>query len=103
MVRQLANISIWIMEIRTIIFLILELCVQAMMAWGVPPPPPPRPATLASLSTAELLRMEGTERRNIEARLQVMEHLVIIILTCFYEALHACFALYIACQIWLNV
>ncbi|XP_026314914.1 E3 ubiquitin-protein ligase synoviolin [Hyposmocoma kahamanoa] len=46
-----------------------------MMAWGVPPPPPPRPATLANLSTAELLRMEGTERRNIEARLQLLREI----------------------------
>lgn len=46
----------------------------AMMAWGMPPPPPPRPASLANLTTAELQRMEGNERRNIEARLQVSSH-----------------------------
>ena len=37
----------------------------------MPPTPPPRPASLATLSDEELRRMEGTERRNIEARLQV--------------------------------
>ncbi|KAJ2953318.1 hypothetical protein O0L34_g905 [Tuta absoluta] len=46
-----------------------------MMAWGVPPPPPPRPASLASLTTEELQRMEGTERRNIEARLQLLREI----------------------------
>ncbi|XP_068618913.1 E3 ubiquitin-protein ligase synoviolin A [Battus philenor] len=45
-----------------------------MMAWGMPPPPP-RPATLATLSTAELQRMEGNERRNIEARLQLLREI----------------------------
>lgn len=42
-----------------------------MMAWGMPPPPPPRPASLGNLTMAELQRMEGNERRAIEARLQV--------------------------------
>ncbi|XP_059053252.1 E3 ubiquitin-protein ligase synoviolin [Achroia grisella] len=46
-----------------------------MMAWGMPPPPPPRPASLANLSTAELQRMEGNERRNIEARLQLLREI----------------------------
>ncbi|CAH0594244.1 unnamed protein product [Chrysodeixis includens] len=46
-----------------------------MMAWGMPPPPPPRPASLARLSTAELQRMEGNERRNIEARLQLLREI----------------------------
>ncbi|KAJ8723919.1 hypothetical protein PYW07_007899 [Mythimna separata] len=46
-----------------------------MMAWGMPPPPPPRPANLASLTTAELQRMEGNERRNIEARLQLLREI----------------------------
>ncbi|KAJ8714029.1 hypothetical protein PYW08_007649 [Mythimna loreyi] len=46
-----------------------------MMAWGMPPPPPPRPASLASLTTAELQRMEGNERRNIEARLQLLREI----------------------------
>ncbi|XP_060805147.1 E3 ubiquitin-protein ligase synoviolin [Amyelois transitella] len=46
-----------------------------MMAWGMPPPPPPRPASLATLTTAELQRMEGTERRNIEARLQLLREI----------------------------
>ncbi|CAG4953824.1 unnamed protein product [Parnassius apollo] len=45
-----------------------------MMAWGIPPPPP-RPASLANLSTAELQRMEGHERRNIEARLQLLREI----------------------------
>ncbi|CAK1583649.1 unnamed protein product [Parnassius mnemosyne] len=45
-----------------------------MMAWGMPPPPP-RPASLANLSTAELQRMEGHERRNIEARLQLLREI----------------------------
>ncbi|PZC80899.1 hypothetical protein B5X24_HaOG213886 [Helicoverpa armigera] len=47
----------------------------AMMAWGMPPPPPPRPASLANLTTAELQRMEGNERRNIEARLQLLREI----------------------------
>ncbi|XP_032521074.1 E3 ubiquitin-protein ligase synoviolin [Danaus plexippus] len=42
-----------------------------MMGWALPPPPP-RPASLASLTTEELRRMEGNERRNIEARLQLL-------------------------------
>ncbi|KAM3956561.1 LOW QUALITY PROTEIN: septin interacting protein 3 [Aphomia sociella] len=46
-----------------------------MLAWGIPPPPPPRPASLANLTTAELQRMEGTERRNIEARLQLLREI----------------------------
>ncbi|XP_053613683.1 E3 ubiquitin-protein ligase synoviolin B [Plodia interpunctella] len=46
-----------------------------MMAWGMPPPPPPRPASLATLTTAELQRMEGNERRNIEARLQLLREI----------------------------
>ncbi|XP_049704592.2 E3 ubiquitin-protein ligase synoviolin [Helicoverpa armigera] len=46
-----------------------------MMAWGMPPPPPPRPASLANLTTAELQRMEGNERRNIEARLQLLREI----------------------------
>ncbi|RVE42505.1 hypothetical protein evm_012848 [Chilo suppressalis] len=46
-----------------------------MMSWGIPPPPPPRPASLATLTTAELQRMEGTERRNIEARLQLLREI----------------------------
>ncbi|GBP50561.1 E3 ubiquitin-protein ligase HRD1 [Eumeta japonica] len=46
-----------------------------MMPWGVPPPPPPRPANLANLSVAELQRMEGNERRNIEARLQLLREI----------------------------
>ncbi|CAB3245815.1 unnamed protein product [Arctia plantaginis] len=46
-----------------------------MMAWGIPPPPPPRPASLANLTTAELQRMEGNERRNIEARLQLLREI----------------------------
>lgn len=46
-----------------------------MMAWGVPPPPPPRPASLANLTVAELQRLEGTERRNIEARLQLLREI----------------------------
>lgn len=44
-----------------------------LMAW--PPPPPPRPANLAVLTTAELQRMEGNERRNIEARLQLLREI----------------------------
>ncbi|KAJ0173628.1 hypothetical protein K1T71_010777 [Dendrolimus kikuchii] len=46
-----------------------------IMAWGVPPPPPPRPASLAHLTVAELQRLEGTERRNIEARLQLLREI----------------------------
>ncbi|XP_038206541.1 E3 ubiquitin-protein ligase synoviolin [Zerene cesonia] len=46
-----------------------------MMAWGMPPPPPPRPASLATLSMEELQRMEGTERRNIEARLHLLREI----------------------------
>ncbi|CAG9789311.1 unnamed protein product [Diatraea saccharalis] len=46
-----------------------------IMSWGIPPPPPPRPASLATLTTAELQRMEGTERRNIEARLQLLREI----------------------------
>ncbi|NP_001243990.1 synoviolin-like protein [Bombyx mori] len=46
---------------------------SALMAW--PPPPPPRPANLAVLTTAELQRMEGNERRNIEARLQLLREI----------------------------
>ncbi|XP_075982543.1 septin interacting protein 3 isoform X1 [Anticarsia gemmatalis] len=46
-----------------------------MMAWGMPPPPPPRPASLANLTVAELQRMEGNERRNIEARLQLLREI----------------------------
>lgn len=46
-----------------------------MMAWGMPPPPPPRPVSLANLTTAELQRMEGNERRNIEARLQLLREI----------------------------
>ncbi|XP_034834304.1 E3 ubiquitin-protein ligase synoviolin [Maniola hyperantus] len=46
-----------------------------MMGWGMPPPPPPRPASLASLTVEELQRMEGTERRNIEARLQLLREI----------------------------
>uniref|UniRef100_A0A2A4K7C9 RING-type E3 ubiquitin transferase n=1 Tax=Heliothis virescens TaxID=7102 RepID=A0A2A4K7C9_HELVI len=46
-----------------------------MMTWGMPPPPPPRPASLANLTTAELQRMEGNERRNIEARLQLLREI----------------------------
>ncbi|XP_041969166.1 E3 ubiquitin-protein ligase synoviolin A [Aricia agestis] len=46
-----------------------------MMAWGMPPPPPPRPANLATLTTEELQRMEGTERRNIEARLKLLHEI----------------------------
>ncbi|XP_026760596.2 E3 ubiquitin-protein ligase synoviolin isoform X2 [Galleria mellonella] len=46
-----------------------------MMAWGMPPPPPPRPASLANLTTGELQRMEGNERRNIEARLQLLREI----------------------------
>ncbi|CAH2094627.1 unnamed protein product [Euphydryas editha] len=45
-----------------------------MMGWGLPPPPP-RPATLASLSADELRRLEGTERRNVEARLQLLREI----------------------------
>ncbi|KPJ18191.1 E3 ubiquitin-protein ligase synoviolin B [Papilio machaon] len=45
-----------------------------MMGWGLPPPPP-RPASLATLSAAELQRMEGHERRNIEARLQLLREI----------------------------
>ncbi|KAH9639228.1 hypothetical protein HF086_014092 [Spodoptera exigua] len=51
------------------------VCDTAMMAWGMPPPPPPRPASLANLTTAELQRMEGNERRNIEARLQLLREI----------------------------
>ncbi|XP_072929884.1 E3 ubiquitin-protein ligase synoviolin [Epargyreus clarus] len=43
-----------------------------VIAWGPPPPPPPRPASLANLSMEELQRMEGTERRNVEARIQLV-------------------------------
>lgn len=49
-----------------------------MMSWGAPPPPPPpppRPAGLATLSLAELQRMEGNERANIEARLQLLQEI----------------------------
>ncbi|XP_047537281.1 E3 ubiquitin-protein ligase synoviolin [Vanessa atalanta] len=45
-----------------------------MMGWGLPPPPP-RPAALASLSADELRRLEGTERRNVEARLQLLREI----------------------------
>ncbi|CAH2233701.1 jg20326 [Pararge aegeria aegeria] len=46
-----------------------------MMGWGMPPPPPPRPLDLAVLSVEELQRMEGTERRNIEARLKLLREI----------------------------
>ncbi|XP_028165322.1 E3 ubiquitin-protein ligase synoviolin B [Ostrinia furnacalis] len=46
-----------------------------MMAWGMPPPPPPRPASLGNLSMAELQRMEGNERRAVEARLQLLREI----------------------------
>ncbi|CAF4911532.1 unnamed protein product [Pieris macdunnoughi] len=46
-----------------------------MMAWGMPPAPPPRPASLATLSAEELRRMEGTERRNVEARLHLLHEI----------------------------
>ncbi|CAH4031919.1 unnamed protein product [Pieris brassicae] len=46
-----------------------------MMAWGMPPAPPPRPASLATLSAEELQRMEGTERRNVEARLHLLHEI----------------------------
>ncbi|KAL0819651.1 hypothetical protein ABMA28_007721 [Loxostege sticticalis] len=46
-----------------------------MMAWGMPPPPPPRPASLGNLTMAELQRMEGNERRAIEARLQLLREI----------------------------
>ncbi|KAI8425035.1 hypothetical protein MSG28_006911 [Choristoneura fumiferana] len=46
-----------------------------MMGWGPPPPPPPRPAALANLTTAELQRLEGTERRNVEARLLLLREI----------------------------
>ncbi|CAH2045358.1 unnamed protein product, partial [Iphiclides podalirius] len=45
-----------------------------MMAWGMPPPPP-RPASLANLTAAELQRLEGNERRNVEARLQLLREI----------------------------
>lgn len=66
-------------------YLILILVGRAaMMGWGPPPPPPPRPAALANLTTAELQRLEGTERRNVEARLLVSSTL------CFFYFLLAC-------------
>ncbi|VVD01544.1 unnamed protein product [Leptidea sinapis] len=46
-----------------------------MMAWGMAHPPPPRPASLATLTTEELQRMEGTERRHIEARLHLLREI----------------------------
>ncbi|XP_050675324.1 E3 ubiquitin-protein ligase synoviolin [Leptidea sinapis] len=46
-----------------------------MMAWGIAHPPPPRPASLATLTTEELQRMEGTERRHIEARLHLLREI----------------------------
>ncbi|CAH0728306.1 unnamed protein product, partial [Brenthis ino] len=48
---------------------------RTMIRFGMPPPPPPRPASLATLSEDELRRMEGTERRNIEARLQLLREI----------------------------
>ncbi|XP_063539234.1 E3 ubiquitin-protein ligase synoviolin [Cydia strobilella] len=47
------------------------------MGWAAPPPPPPppRPAALASLTEDELRRLEGTERRNVEARLLLLREI----------------------------
>ncbi|XP_047994625.1 E3 ubiquitin-protein ligase synoviolin B isoform X2 [Leguminivora glycinivorella] len=46
------------------------------MGWAAPPPPPPpRPASLANLTEEELRRLEGTERRNVEARLLLLREI----------------------------
>ncbi|XP_061721399.1 E3 ubiquitin-protein ligase synoviolin [Cydia pomonella] len=45
------------------------------MGWAAPPPPPPRPSALANLTEDELRRMEGTERRNVEARLLLLREI----------------------------
>lgn len=45
------------------------------MGWAAPPPPPPRPSALANLTEDELRRLEGTERRNVEARLLLLREI----------------------------
>ncbi|XP_063387411.1 E3 ubiquitin-protein ligase synoviolin [Cydia fagiglandana] len=44
------------------------------MGWAAPPPPP-RSAALANLTEDELRRLEGTERRNVEARLLLLREI----------------------------
>lgn len=44
-----------------------------------PPPPFPRPPTTAGLSEAEILLLEGTERRNVEARIEVLRNITTLL------------------------